>query len=86
MDAVHSDATLETDLDPAAVGTHYAAQLEEAGWLRLDEGQSGPQAWSNWSFTDEDGQPWEGVFTALRLREPCSRYFLQVYARLSLER
>lgn len=86
MDAVDTHATLETDLEPAAVGTHYAAQLEEAGWLRLDEGQSGPQAWSVWSFTDDNGQPWEGVFTALRLRQPSSRYFLQVYAELILER
>jgi hypothetical protein len=86
IDSAYSDATLETDLDPAAVGTHYAAQLEEAGWSRLDEGQGGPQAWSIWSFTDEDRQPWEGVFTALRTPQTPSRYFLQVYVGRTSER
>ena len=86
MDDVHSEATLETHLDPAAVGAHYAAQLEGAGWSCLDEGHGGPQAWSTWSFTVEDEQPWEGVFTALRLREPDPRYLLQVHARRTYER
>ncbi len=86
MDDVHSEATLETHLDPAAVGAHYAAQLEGAGWSRLDEGHGGPQAWSTWSFTVEDEQRWEGVFTALRLHEPDPRYLLQVHARRTYER
>jgi hypothetical protein len=76
----HTNASLQIDLAPAAVEAHYAGQLELAGWTRSDGGQSGPQAWSTWTFADGEGQSWEGVFTALRLSEDDGRYFLQVNA------
>ncbi len=75
----YSTATLESDLDTAAIGAHYVAQLEEGGWSLSEEGRGGPQAWSTWSFTDEDGQPWSGVFFALRLAESPRRHFLFVH-------
>lgn len=39
-------ARLTTDLELPAIVAHYAAQLEQAGWARTGEDQSGPQAWS----------------------------------------
>ena len=66
-DVVESNATLHTDLDLVAIGTHYVAHLKDAGWSLLNEGGDGPQTWSTWSFYDETGQPWNGVSTALRL-------------------
>ena len=75
----YSTATLQSELDAAAIGAHYVAQLEEGGWSLSDEGQGGPQAWSTWSFIDEDVQPWSGAFFALRLAGSPQRYFLFVH-------
>lgn len=85
-DNARSALTLETELDLAATGVHYAAQLGEAGWSLSGEGQSGPQAWSTWAFTDEEGRPWVGVFTALRLPERPGQYFLQIHANRAPKR
>ena len=43
-DGAYSYATLETGLDLTSLTAHYAGQLEDAGWTRAYEGQSGPQA------------------------------------------
>lgn len=79
-DGAYSHATLETDLTLEAISSHYAAQLEGSGWTLIDEGQGGPQAWSTWTFTDAEGEPWAGTFSALRLAGPSTRYLLQVHA------
>ena len=79
-DGAYSTATIQTDLDLAAVHEHYACGLEEAGWLLVDRGECGPQAWSTWRFTDGHGEPWNGTFSALRLPGPPTRYLLQVHA------
>ncbi len=75
----YSTATLESDLDAAAIGTHYVGQLRDGGWSLSEEGHGGRQAWSTWSLADEDGQPWSGVFFALRLAGSPRRYFLFVH-------
>ena len=54
-------------LDPAAVGKHYHDQLVHAGWTPTSAGAVPPAAWSTWTFTDEDGEPWAGVLLALQL-------------------
>jgi len=79
----HANTSLEIDFAPAAVEAHYARQLESAGWMRSDGGSDGPMAWSTWTFADDEGQAWEGLFTALRLSEASGRYFLQVNAELT---
>ena len=79
-DNAHSAATLETDLDPASINAHYTAQLEEAGWNLLDEGGDGPQTWSSWTFRDEEGQRWSGLFLVMRLPETPRQHLLQVHA------
>ena len=76
----YSTATLQSDLDTAAIGAHYSSELEAAGWSVSDEGQGGPQAWSTWIFADESDRSWTGVFFALRLAETPQRYFLLVHA------
>jgi hypothetical protein len=48
--AVHSDITLESELSAQELLEHYAKQLEEAGWERLEGGRSGRLAWVAWSF------------------------------------
>lgn len=89
-DGAYSYVTLETDSDLAAIAAHYTAQFEEAGWSRTDGGQSGPQAWSTWTFADGQGRPWTGAFTALHLPEAPegapNRYLLQVHAGRTSDR
>jgi hypothetical protein len=41
-------AQLVTDLELPAVASHYARQLEAAGWERRVEETDGPHAWSTW--------------------------------------
>ena len=79
-DGAYSTATIQTDLDLADIHGHYATGLGEAGWSLVDSGESGPQAWSTWRFTDEQGAPWNGTFSALRLPGLSTRYLLQVHA------
>jgi hypothetical protein len=81
-DGAYSFAAIETDLDLAAVARHYAAQLEARGWSRTNEGISGPQAWSTWTFEDAHGEPWTGAFTALRLPDSPGRHLLHLRADL----
>ena len=82
-DDVESNAVLQTDLHLGAVGTHYVAHLKDAGWSLLNEGGAGPQTWSTWSFSDETGQPWSGLFTALRLPDTPQELLLRLWARRS---
>jgi hypothetical protein len=65
-DSASSRATLETDVELNALLPHYAKQLEAAGWIKQDEGQSGPFAWNAWAFQDEDNEPWHGTFFILK--------------------
>jgi hypothetical protein len=89
-DGAYSYATLETGLDLTSLSSHYAAQLEDTGWTRAEEGQSGPQAWSTWTLRDQKDRPWTGAFTALRLSKgpegAPSRYLLQINAYLTPHR
>lgn len=79
-DHVDSRATLETDLDVPAVGAHYRTQLERAGWQLSGSGESGPVAWSTWTFNDDEGQPWAATFAAVRQANAPRRYDLWIGA------
>lgn len=79
-DGAHSYVILRTGLDLTSLTAHYRAQLERVGWRLADQGLDGPQAWSAWTFTHENGEPWTGTFSALRLLGTEGRYLLQVYA------
>jgi hypothetical protein len=65
-DSWRSSATLDTDMELTALSTHYAAQLAKGGWVRTDEGKTGPLAWSTWTFQDEDKETWNGLFFILK--------------------
>jgi hypothetical protein len=65
-DSWHSNATLDTEMQPDALAAHYAAQLAKGGWVRTDEGIAGPLAWSTWTFQDEDKETWNGLFFILK--------------------
>jgi hypothetical protein len=63
----YSSSTLKTEMSVANLEEHYREQLEKAGWSREESGASGPAAWSTWTFTDDDGDAWSGVFLALEV-------------------
>jgi hypothetical protein len=79
-DQVTSSARLDTDLDLTAVSTHYLAELERAGWRRLDAGTSGPAAWSAWSFADEEGAAWQALLFILQRPGRSGKYALTLRA------
>ncbi len=63
----YSNSTFKTEMSVANLEEHYREQLEKAGWSREDSGAGGPTAWSTWTFTDDDGDAWSGVFLALEV-------------------
>ena len=79
----YSNATLRTNLDPAAIGAHYAAQLRDAGWTAQGEGHAGPVAWSAWTFRDGEGEEWRGLLFALRRPETAGEYVVYLRADAS---
>ncbi len=80
-DRVTSSASLETDeeIPILTLSAHYATLFEQAGWTRLEEGDSGPVAWHIWSF-DEENEPWRGLFFVLKVPGMERAYYLYVKA------
>ena len=85
QDTVSSHAMLETDVELAALIPHYAKQIEAAGWIKQDEGQSGTFAWNAWKFQDEDNEPWRGTFFILKSPGRQREYSLYVEAKWDQE-
>ena len=81
-----SSVALRTELGTRQLTEHYAAQLEEAGWTPVDgedaEGGGENCSYRYYSFTNEEGERWRAVFSALKLAGEDSSYLLQVYAQL----
>ncbi len=80
QDEAHFDATVQTEMDLAALAAHLASQLERAGWERQGSGQDGALAWSTWSFRDEQGDPWRGVLYTLRRPDQERQFMLHLAA------
>lgn len=59
---VAASAEIESALPIGDLAAHYTAQLEDAGWTSLGESETDSLAWSAWSFTDDDGNDWNGTF------------------------
>lgn len=72
----YTTARLKTDLELDVVAKHYATQLLQANWTQTGEDISGPIAWSTWKFTDEEQEPWTGLFFILKTPEKQDEYFL----------
>lgn len=80
-DSAHTTATLDMQSDMAlsALASHYARQLEQAGWQRTDEGNNGPMAWHTWEFSDRENERWQGVFTLVQLPGMMRKYYVQIH-------
>ena len=77
-----STATLQTDLDAAALVVHYNRQLKKAGWQLLDHGQAGSAAWSTWRFRDAQGDAWAGTLLILGSVATSGERFAYLFAEL----
>jgi hypothetical protein len=70
---------VQTDLDGAALISHYAAQLEAAGWKRVSEENESRLKSVDWTFSDSQGQAWRGLLWLPRLGGKSTTVYLQVY-------
>ena len=59
----HSEASVETELSIAGVESHFAKQLERAGWTRLGGTAQDVVAWSSWRVPGEGD--WRGLLLVL---------------------
>lgn len=62
----NSNATLETELDLSTLADSYLEQLEAAGWTLQSSEKNDLAATSAWTFTDDEGNGWQGVFLAVQ--------------------
>jgi hypothetical protein len=59
-----SETTVQTEHSAPLLEAHFAAQLEEARWTRIDGGAAGDAiAWSSWQLPGDDG--WRGLLLLL---------------------
>src|SRR5690606_33433180 len=57
--SVSAEAELRSPLSALELAAHYEAQLEAAGWERLDQSAVDAIAWSAWTFAGEDANAWD---------------------------
>lgn len=72
QDSAYTNAALETNIDLASLAAHYKSELEQAGCVLTDEGQSGPLAWNTWTLKDDE--QWHGFFIILNILD--QEYYL----------
>ncbi len=60
-------------MDLSTLAAHYKTQLEQAGCVLIEGGQSGPLAWKQW-ILEEDGEQSHG--TLIILKESDQEYYL----------
>lgn len=60
-----TSAIARTEMSPAQLEAHFAPQLADAGWQRVDGTASGPLAWSSWLVPGEG--EWHGLLYAIEL-------------------
>ncbi|MGH2514481.1 MAG: hypothetical protein ACRDHP_02390 [Ktedonobacterales bacterium] len=75
-DLVRTSAWVEGDFTLAVLRSHYTGALLHAGWTLADEAESGPAAWSRWSFRDVDGSRWSALLLIVQCAELPHRFDL----------
>jgi len=63
-DEWRADARIRTDLPVSMLLSHYAAQLEEKGWIPGDRAETDRIAVQAFSVSDEEDQEWYAVLSA----------------------
>ncbi len=79
-DHVATSAWVEGDFPLAALQAHYTHALRHAGWSVADGAESGPAAWSRWTFHDDDGSRWSALLLIAQYAEPARRFELMLRA------
>ncbi len=74
-------ATLQSTLALGEIQTHYERQLRDATWTRTASSESGPVAWSTWTFTDEESESWRALFFVLQEPDEPNAYYLFLQAK-----
>lgn len=74
----HSEATVETDQPVAEVESHFARQLEDAGWIRVAGSADDVAAWSSWNLPGAG--EWRGILLVLAAFRSDERF---LYVRIS---
>ncbi len=74
----YNSADLLTEIPATDLLLHYGAQLQDAGWTKLEEETAVHMAWSAWSFTDDDGNEWRGSFWAADLTDDRRMVLVQI--------
>lgn len=64
-DRQHIEASAYTDLAASVLEVHFAAQLSEAGWTRVDGRAEDAVAWSSWLLPTEG--EWRGLLLVLAI-------------------
>lgn len=75
-DDVRTSAWVEGDFPLTALQAHYTNALLHAGWSLADGAESGPAAWSRWTFHDDDGARWSALLLIVECAEPTRRFDL----------
>lgn len=76
-----STARIKTNLGSKELLEHYNQQLEDSDWILLSQNNSDEEAWSKWSFNDDEGEKWIGFLVMLNLSEESNSWYmtLQVF-------
>ena len=78
-DMAYWHGVLKADVEISELANHYAAQLIEANWSRIEQQHSNEFAWQTWTFLDENDAIWKGLFFILKNPEIERQYVF--YAR-----
>ena len=76
-----ANAELTTNLDLAAVTTHYRAQLDGASWRESSHGEGDRVRWSVWDFADKDSEPWRAYLFVFQRPDEPKHYFLDIHCQ-----
>ena len=78
-DMFYWHGVLKADVEISEIVNHYAAQLMEAKWSRIEGQQNDEFVWQTWTVQDEDDAIWKGLFLILNNPEVERQYIF--YAR-----
>jgi hypothetical protein len=73
---MEASARLKTELRPAQLLAHYAAQLRADGWTPRSETAGNDVTGQAWRINDREGRAWVGVLIAIALPESEERMML----------
>lgn len=68
-DELRTQARATSDLSAAELVARYGKQLEDAGWTPRSKGTAADHATQSWTFEDEEGTSWCGLFVAVEAAE-----------------